>query len=87
MKPGLKIMLKTIQSHFKKRAKALPGGNMLNILPSYPSESMISDLRLLLPPPEGAVEAHREAVERLKKELDTKYLLHPQNFVKHIKMR
>jgi hypothetical protein len=46
---------------------------------------MINDLRLLSPPPEGVVEARREAVERLKIELDTKYRLHPQNFVKRAK--
>lgn len=79
--------LKTLKVtfHFKKRAKALLGGNMLNILPYYPSVGMINDLRLLSPPPEGVVEARREAVERLKIELDTKYRLHPQNFVKRAK--
>jgi hypothetical protein len=73
--------------HFKKRAKALLGGNMLNMLPYYPSVGMINDLRLLSAPPEHLVEARREAVELLKIKLDSKYRLHPQNFVKHIKMR
>jgi hypothetical protein len=48
---------------------------------------MINDLRLLSPPPEGVVEARREAVELLKIRIDSKYRLHPENFVKHIKMR
>jgi hypothetical protein len=60
---------------------------MLNILPYYPSVGMINDLRLLSPPPEGVVEARREAVELLKIRIDSKYRLHPENFVKHIKMR
>jgi hypothetical protein len=60
---------------------------MLNMLPYYPSVSMINDLRLLSPPPEHLVEARREAVELIKIKLDNKYRLHPQNFVKHIKMR
>ena len=81
--------LKTLKVtfHFKKRAKALLGGNMLNMLPYYPSVCMINDLRLLSAPPEHLVEARREAVELLKIKLDSKYRLHPQNFVKHIKMR
>ena len=81
--------LKTLKVtfHFKKRAKALLGGNMLNMLPYYPSVGMINDLRLLSAPPEHLVEARREAVELLKIKLDSKYRLHPQNFVKHIKMR
>jgi len=60
--------LKTLKVtfHFKKRAKALLGGNMLNILPYYPSVGMINDLRLLSSPPEHLVEARREAVELLK---------------------
>ena len=83
------INLKTskVTFHFKKRAKALIGGNMLNILPYYPSVGMINDLRLLSPPPQGVVEARREAVELLKIRIDSKYRLHPENFVKHIKMR
>ena len=80
-------MMKIPRFHFKKRAKALLGGNMLNMLPYYPSVGMINDLRLLSPPPEHLVEARREAVELLKIKLDSKYRLHPENFVKHIKMR
>lgn len=70
--------------HFKKGAKALIGDTMLNY---YPSVGLINDLRLLSPPPEGVVEARREAVELLKIKIDSKYRLHPENFVKHIKMR
>lgn len=70
--------------HFDKRAQALIGGTMLNY---YPSVGLINDLRLLSPPPEGVVEARREAVELLKIKIDSKYRLHPENFVKHIKMR
>jgi hypothetical protein len=80
-------MMKIRLFHFKKRAKALLGGNMLNMLPYYPSVGMINDLRLLSPPPEHLVEARREAVELIKIKLDSKYCLHPKNFVKHIKMR
>lgn len=78
--------LKTLKVifHFKARAKALLGGTMLNY---YPSVGLINDLRLLSPPPEGVVEARREAVELLKIKIDSKYRLHPKNFVKHIKMR
>lgn len=70
--------------HFKTRAKALLGGTMLNY---YPSVGLINDLRLLSPPPQEVVEARREAVELLKIKIDSKYRLHPENFVKHIKMR
>jgi hypothetical protein len=42
---------------------------------------------LLSPPPEHLVEARREAVELIKIRIDSKYRLHPENFVKHIKMR
>lgn len=53
----------------------------------YPSVGLINDLRLLSPPPKEVINARREAVELLKIKIDSKYRLHPQNFVKHIKMR
>jgi hypothetical protein len=73
--------------HFKKRAKALIGGNMLNLFSKHPAVGVINDLMMLSPPPEHLVEARREAVELIKIRIDSKYRLHPENFVKHIKMR
>lgn len=70
--------------NFKKMFKYTLGGTMLNY---YPSVGLINDLRLLSPPPEEVINARREAVELLKIKIDSKYRLHPQNFVKHVKMR
>jgi hypothetical protein len=36
-------------------------------------------------PPEEVLNARYAAVERIKFELDSKYRLHPNNFVKHAK--
>jgi hypothetical protein len=60
---------------------------MLNLFSKHPTVGLINDLMLLSPPSEHLVEARREAVELIKIRIDSKYRLHPQNFVKHIKMR
>ena len=39
----------------------------------------------LKPPSEDALNERYAAVERIKFELDGKYRLHPNNFVKHVK--
>ena len=49
----------------------------------YPTTDLISDFRHLSAPPEDALNARYAAVERIKFELDSKYRLHPNNFVKH----
>lgn len=53
---------------------------------TYYADGLIDDFRRLSPPPEDALNARYAAVERIKFELDSKYRLHPNNFVKHASM-
>ena len=54
------------------------------MLITYPENDLITDFRHLSPPPEDALNERYTAVERIKFELDSKYRLHPNNFVKHV---
>ena len=47
----------------------------------YTEELTLDNFMALSPPPQDAIDARERAVERIKFELDTKYRLHPNNFV------
>lgn len=49
---------------------------------SYSEELTLNNFMALSPPPQDAIDARERAVERIKFELDTKYRLHPNNFIK-----
>ena len=53
---------------------------------NYYADDLITDFRHLSPPSEDALNARYTAVERVIFELDSKYRLHPNNFVKHASM-
>ena len=59
---------------------------MRNLVIYYPTTDLLNDFRHLSAPPEDALNARYAAVERIKFELDSKYRLHPNNFVKHASM-
>jgi len=46
------------------------------------NEILLDNFLRLSPPPESALNERYATVERIKFELDTKYRLHPNNFVK-----
>ena len=48
----------------------------------HSQDELLSNFLALKPPSKDAVDARERAVERIKFELDTKYRLHPNNFVK-----
>jgi hypothetical protein len=48
----------------------------------YTEELTLDNFMALSPPPQDAIDARERAVERIKFELDGKYRLHPNNFVK-----
>lgn len=50
---------------------------------NYYADGLITDFRGLSAPLEDALNERYAAIERIKFELDTKYRLHPNNFVKH----
>jgi hypothetical protein len=56
---------------------------MRNIIVQYYADGLINDFRGLSAPQEDVLNARYAAVERIKFELDAKYRLHPNNFVKH----
>lgn len=56
---------------------------MRNIIVQYYADGLINDFRGLSAPSEDVLNARYAAVERIKFELDSKYRLHPNNFVKH----
>lgn len=56
---------------------------MRNLFIQYHDQEVVLDNFMhLSPPPDSALNERYAAVERIKFELDTKYRLHPNNFVK-----
>ena len=56
---------------------------MRNLFIQYhEQEEVLNNFMHLSPPPDSALNERYAAVERIKFELDTKYRLHPNNFVK-----
>lgn len=55
----------------------------MNQIMNYYADGLITDFRGLSAPLEDALNERYAAIERIKFELDTKYRLHPNNFVKH----
>lgn len=56
---------------------------MRNLFIQYHEQEVVLDNFMhLSPPPDSALNERYAAVERIKFELDTKYRLHPNNFVK-----
>ena len=50
---------------------------------NYYADGLITDFRGLSAPSEDALNERYARVEKIKFELDSKYRLHPNNFVKH----
>ena len=56
---------------------------MRNPIVQYYADGLIDDFRGLSAPSEDVLNERYARVERIKYELDEKYRLHPNNFVKH----
>ena len=50
---------------------------------NYYADGLITDFRGLSAPSEDVLNERYAAVEKIKFELDSKYRLHPNNFIKH----